>query len=53
MGNEIFFYFKIDGVQMTARVPAREKPEAYSNRALFIDTDKLHFFDNSNEQSIL
>jgi len=53
MGNEIFFYFRVDDVQLTARVPAREKPEAYSTRALFIDTDKLHFFDNSTEQSIL
>lgn len=53
MGNEIFFYFRIDDVQLTARVPAREKPEAYTNHALFIDTNKLHFFDNSTEKSIL
>lgn len=53
MGNEIFFYFRIDGVQFTARVPAREKPDAYTNRSLYLDTAKLHFFDNSNEQCIL
>jgi len=53
MGNETFFYFSIDGVQCTARVPAREKPAAYSNRTLFIDTEKLHFFDSETENVIL
>lgn len=52
MGNEIFFYFKIDDVQLIARVPAREKPEVFSKRSLLIDTEKLHFFDKSTEQSI-
>jgi multiple sugar transport system ATP-binding protein len=27
MGNEIFLYFPIDGIQFTARIPAREKPQ--------------------------
>jgi multiple sugar transport system ATP-binding protein len=53
MGNEIFLYFKIDDVQLTARIPAREKPQAYSVHSLYIDTEKLHFFDNSDDKAIL
>jgi multiple sugar transport system ATP-binding protein len=52
MGNEIFLYFKIDGVQLTARVPAKEQPAANSTRDLFIDTEKLHFFDNATGAAI-
>jgi multiple sugar transport system ATP-binding protein len=52
MGNEIFLYFTIDGVQVVARIPAREKPQAGSTTPLFIDTEKLHFFDASTEEVI-
>jgi multiple sugar transport system ATP-binding protein len=52
MGNEIFLYFPIDGVQFTARIPAREKPQPGTKRLLYFDTDKLHFFDTESELSI-
>lgn len=52
MGNEIFFYFPVEGEQFTARVPAREKPEAGSKRKLFFDINKLHFFDSETEEAI-
>lgn len=53
MGNEIFLYFTIDGTQFTARVPAREKPDAGAKRTVFFDTNKLHFFDAESEQAII
>jgi multiple sugar transport system ATP-binding protein len=52
MGNEIFLYFPIDGIQFTARIPAREKPQAGTKRLVYFDTDKLHFFDTVSEVSI-
>ena len=52
MGNEIFLYFPIDGIQFTARIPAREKPQAGTKRLLYFDTDKLHFFDSESEVAV-
>jgi multiple sugar transport system ATP-binding protein len=52
MGNEIFLYFPIDGIQFTARIPAREKPQQGTKRLLYFDTDKLHFFDTESEVAI-
>jgi multiple sugar transport system ATP-binding protein len=52
MGNEIFLYFPVDSSQFVARIAAREKPEPNSSKKLFIDTNKLHFFDADTEKSI-
>jgi multiple sugar transport system ATP-binding protein len=52
MGNEIFLYFPVDGIQFTARIPAREMPQPGTKRLLFFDADKLHFFDTESEMSI-
>lgn len=52
MGNEIFLYFIIDGIQFVARVPVREMPSAGQSRNLILDINKLHFFDSETEQSI-
>jgi multiple sugar transport system ATP-binding protein len=52
MGNEIFLYFPLDGIQFTARIPAREKPEPGKKSSLYFDTDKLHFFDTQSEIAI-
>jgi multiple sugar transport system ATP-binding protein len=52
MGNEIFLYFPFDSSQFVARIPAREKPEPNSIKKLFIDLNKLHFFDAATEKSI-
>jgi len=52
MGNEIFLYFPLDGIQFIARIPAREKPEAGSSRSIYLDTEKLHFFDVETENAI-
>lgn len=52
MGNEIFLYFQVDGIQFTARIPAREKPEARTVRSIYFDTAKLHFFNSETEKAI-
>ncbi len=52
MGNEIFLYFILEGVQFVARVPAREKPQAGTRRKLLFDISKLHFFDSESEKAI-
>jgi len=52
MGNEIFLYFQIDGIQFTARIPARENPEPGTKRTLYFDSEKLHFFDTDTESAI-
>jgi multiple sugar transport system ATP-binding protein len=52
MGNEIFFYFQIEGTQFVARVPAREEPASGSKRILMFDTNKFHFFDAGSEATI-
>jgi multiple sugar transport system ATP-binding protein len=52
MGNEIFLYFNLDGAEFVSRIPASEKPKVNSNRELFIDTSKLHFFDRQTEKAI-
>ncbi len=53
MGNEIFLYFLIEGNQFIARIPAREKPQPGSQRTVYLDTEKLHFFDGENENTIV
>jgi multiple sugar transport system ATP-binding protein len=52
MGNEIFLYFPVDGIQFTARIPAREKPQPGTKRLLYFDIDKLHFFDTESELAL-
>jgi len=52
MGNEIFLYFQVDGIQFTARIPARENPEPGTKRTLYFDSEKLHFFDTDTESAI-
>ncbi len=53
MGNEIFLYFSLDGEQFTARIPAREKPQAGNKINLYFDINKFHFFDYETEKSLL
>lgn len=52
MGSEIYLYFQLGGVQNTARIPAREKPKAGEKMQLFIDTEKLHYFNKETEEKI-
>jgi multiple sugar transport system ATP-binding protein len=52
MGNEIFLYFSVDGEQFVSRIPARVEPEAGTMKELYLDTDKLHFFDMESENTV-
>jgi multiple sugar transport system ATP-binding protein len=52
MGNEIFIYFILSGSQIVARIPAREKPEVEKIISLYLDIDKIHFFDKETEYRI-
>ncbi len=53
MGNEIFLYFQIESVLLTARIPSREKPNPGQSFKVLFNTDKLHFFDFETEKSLL
>lgn len=52
MGNEIFLYFTLEEFQVTARIPSREKLSPREKKALYIDLEKLHFFDDESEKSL-
>lgn len=53
MGNEIFLYFTLEGVQITARIPSREQLQPRTKHPLYLDLSKLHFFDSADEKSLL
>ncbi|MCX6151272.1 MAG: TOBE domain-containing protein, partial [Ignavibacteriales bacterium] len=52
MGNEIFLYFTLADSQIIARIPAREKPDVGKKVNLYLNLDKLHFFDKTLETKI-
>ncbi|MHB9011089.1 MAG: ABC transporter ATP-binding protein [Ignavibacteriaceae bacterium] len=52
MGNEIYLYFQVEGIQFVARIPAREIPKHGSMKDLFIDISKIHFFDEKTETAL-
>jgi multiple sugar transport system ATP-binding protein len=45
MGNEIFIYFSLDGIQFVGRIPADRIPQTGTAVTLYFNLDKLHFFD--------
>ncbi|MCC6549832.1 MAG: sn-glycerol-3-phosphate ABC transporter ATP-binding protein UgpC [Ignavibacteriaceae bacterium] len=53
MGNEVFLYFTLEGVQITARIPTRERLVPRTKQPLYMDLSKLHFFDAADEKSLL
>lgn len=53
MGNEIFLYFDVDGIQFTSRIPSHEKPNHGTTMAVYLDRSKLHFFSAETEASLL
>ncbi|MGE5679954.1 MAG: ABC transporter ATP-binding protein [Bacillota bacterium] len=52
LGNEILLYFVISDSQIVARIPPREKPVQGSTMSLYLNTEKLHFFDKETEMAI-
>lgn len=54
MGNEIFLYFEVSGANVIARIPAvkEEEQRAGENIALYVDANKMHFFDKDTKEVI-
>ncbi len=52
MGNELFLYFTLSGVQIVARVSKEFVFAAGDRIKLCFNPDKLYFFDKEREQSI-
>ena len=53
MGNETFIYFELGKDQFIARVKPDEKLKVNEKIKLFIDVDKIYFFDKIIGQNIL
>ncbi|PKL87382.1 MAG: glycerol-3-phosphate ABC transporter ATP-binding protein [Ignavibacteriae bacterium HGW-Ignavibacteriae-2] len=53
MGNEIFIYFLLGNAEITGRVPADTILKVDDVIDVFIDKDKLHFFDADDQKSIV
>ncbi len=52
MGNESFIYFQVDGVQFISRIKAYEKLHHGTNTKVYINSDKIYFFDNQTGNAI-
>ena len=52
VGNEIFIYFDIDGVQIVGRLPSDVHVSVGEKLDLAFDIENLHFFDLKTEQAI-
>ncbi len=53
MGNEIFLYFTVEGIQFTSRIASRTKPSLNVKTALYLDHTKCHFFSTDTEETLL
>ncbi|MBI9070394.1 MAG: sn-glycerol-3-phosphate ABC transporter ATP-binding protein UgpC [Melioribacteraceae bacterium] len=45
MGNEIFFYFIVEGIQFTARIPSTHLPVEGEKTDIYLESGKLKYFD--------
>jgi multiple sugar transport system ATP-binding protein len=52
MGNEIFVYFLIEGVQMTARIPSITIPVEGERIDIYLNEQKIKFFNPINGDAI-
>lgn len=52
MGNDTFIYFKIDEIQITARIIGDMEVSPNSNIDLYINMNKLHFFGEDQNKII-
>ncbi len=52
MGHEVYLFVKYGNEQITARLSADTKVKMEEKIELFVDTDKLHFFDIETGSSI-
>jgi len=53
MGSEKYLYLEAsDGTEIVARVDARLSPSTHDQITLYMDPDKIHFFDVESEEAI-
>ncbi|WP_445489769.1 ABC transporter ATP-binding protein [Niallia sp. 03133] len=52
MGSEQYLYVQINGTQLTARVKGKEIFTSGEQLNLYMDTNKVHFFDKETELAI-
>lgn len=52
MGNETFLHFNLGNTKMVARVNPATAPKVGERTQLYLDTEKLHFFDAATEAVI-
>ena len=52
MGSEIFVYAKLDGNNITAKVPPYTKVEPGAEMRIAVDCSKIHLFDKETQQVI-
>ncbi len=52
MGNETIAYLKVANNRLVVRIPFRYQPSCMENINFFINIEKIHFFDNTTEQTI-
>ena len=52
MGNETFLHFHLEGIKMVARVNPESAPQLGERAYLYLDKEKLHFFDGDTEEVI-
>ena len=53
MGAEINIYSQINGHNFVARVDAQTEVEVNHKFPLYVDMDKVHFFDKETEMRII
>ena len=49
LGAEVYLYFDINGIQVTARVNPRSDLKAGDSVTVIFDMEKAHFFDKDTE----
>ena len=52
LGAEVYLYFDLEGMQMTARTPATTSLKAGSKAQFSLDMNKIHVFDKDTEMTI-
>jgi multiple sugar transport system ATP-binding protein len=52
MGSEQYLYVQINGTQLTAKIKGKEIFTSGEQLNLYMDTNKVHFFDKETEQAI-
>ena len=53
MGNETFIYFEIDGVQFISRLRVQENLIRNAKIKIYLDGDKIYFFDRETGKNII